>query len=308
MNFKKYQRRIPMNFKKIIPLTFTALCVAGALSACSDSTVVGADSQDNSVAERLDEKEIASKAAALLKGSSKLNAATTVIISSEYNEDRTQKISSTEVLDGDEAYVNAMNSIIDIDTINTSYATAKGWMHGREPSGLEYHLYFGGAYSMQDEYGVTYGPIYSDESAVKMGDGWHSVKSVYCWNESKWYTLNDSVYEFSEHFTAYAHYDYAKIDLDYSSRDSLALNQFVEDCIADSGTIFKSGLAIDGQRYQPQLRCTLVMLNENPIRISHWKKYASSVIDNCRSDIVLEMKAPKVYCPPEKCDGPDFVW
>ena len=43
MNFKKYQRRIPMNFKKIIPLTFAALSVAGALSACSDSTVVGAD-------------------------------------------------------------------------------------------------------------------------------------------------------------------------------------------------------------------------------------------------------------------------
>ena len=39
-----------MNFKKIVPLSFAALSVAGALSACSDSAVVGADVQDNSVA------------------------------------------------------------------------------------------------------------------------------------------------------------------------------------------------------------------------------------------------------------------
>ena len=50
MNFKKNQRRIPMNMKKIIPLSFAALSVAGALSACSDSTVVGADVQGNSIA------------------------------------------------------------------------------------------------------------------------------------------------------------------------------------------------------------------------------------------------------------------
>ena len=50
MNFKKNQRRIPMNYKKIIPLSFAALSVAGALSACSDSTVVGADVQGNSIA------------------------------------------------------------------------------------------------------------------------------------------------------------------------------------------------------------------------------------------------------------------
>ena len=39
-----------MNYKKIIPLSFAALSVAGALSACSDSTVVGADVQGNSIA------------------------------------------------------------------------------------------------------------------------------------------------------------------------------------------------------------------------------------------------------------------
>ena len=39
-----------MNFKKIIPLTFAALSAAGALSACSDNNVVGADEQANTVA------------------------------------------------------------------------------------------------------------------------------------------------------------------------------------------------------------------------------------------------------------------
>ena len=41
-----------MNMKKIIPLSFAALSVAGAISACSDSTVSGVDVQDNSMAQR----------------------------------------------------------------------------------------------------------------------------------------------------------------------------------------------------------------------------------------------------------------
>ena len=51
MNYKKHQRRIPMNIKKIIPLSFAALCVAGALCACSKDDVSGADVQDNSLAQ-----------------------------------------------------------------------------------------------------------------------------------------------------------------------------------------------------------------------------------------------------------------
>ena len=40
-----------MNIKKIIPFTFAALSVAGALSACSDNKVVGADEHTNTMAE-----------------------------------------------------------------------------------------------------------------------------------------------------------------------------------------------------------------------------------------------------------------
>ena len=295
-----------MNFKKIIPLTFAALSVAGALSACSDNKVVGADEQVNTMAMHLEEKEVARKTAALLKESSKPNVATTVIVSRTLNEDRTLEITSTQVLDGDEAYNRAMNDIIAVDTINTSYATEEGWRH-YEYFGTESYSYYRDVYSMQDENGVTYGPIHSDEDAVKMGDGWHLIKSLYCWNESKWFTSNDSVFEFPEYLTAYEHEAYGKIDLDYSSRDSLVLNQFVEDCIADGGTIFKSAMGIDGQR-QPELRCTLVRGSVNPIRISRWEKYASYVINNCRSDVVPEMRIPKVNCPPEKCDGPNLGW
>ena len=307
MNKKKIQRRIPMNMKKIIPHTLAALSIAGALSACSDNKVVGADEQSNSVAVHLEEKEIASKAVTLLKENSKPNVATTVIVSRKLNEDRILEITSTQVLEGNDAYNRAMNDIIAVDTLNTSYETAEGWMH-YESSGTEsYSYYFRDVYSMQDENGVTYGPIHSYESAVKMGDGLHLIKSLYCMNESKWFTSNDSVFEFPEHLTAYEHEAYGKIDLDYSSRDSLVLNQFVEDCIADGGTIFKSTMAIDGQR-QPELRCTLVRGSVNPIRISRWEKYASYVISNCRSDVVPEMRIPKVYCPPEKCDGLNLGW
>lgn len=41
-----------MNFKKFIPLSFTALSVMGAFTACSDDKVVGADEQANTMAER----------------------------------------------------------------------------------------------------------------------------------------------------------------------------------------------------------------------------------------------------------------
>ena len=118
-----------MNFKKIIPFTFAALSVAGALSACSDNKVVGADEQSNSVAVHLEEKEIASKAAALLKENSKPNVATTVIASRTLNESGIQEITSTQVLEGDDAYNRAMNDIIAVDTLNTSYETAEGWRH-----------------------------------------------------------------------------------------------------------------------------------------------------------------------------------
>ena len=53
MNIKKNQGKIPMHFKKIIPfslVTIGALCVAGALSACSDK-VAGADEQVNTMAQ-----------------------------------------------------------------------------------------------------------------------------------------------------------------------------------------------------------------------------------------------------------------
>ena len=306
MNIKKNQGRIPMNIKKIIPISLVAMSVMGSFTACSDNKVVEAAEQPNTMAVHLEEKEIASKAATLLKESSKPNVATTVIVSRKLNEGGIQEIASTQVLEGDDAYNRAMNDIIAVDTLNTSYETAEGWRH-YEYSGTESYSYYRDVYSMQDENGVTYGPIHSYESAVKMGDGWHLIKSLYCWNESKWFTSNDSVFEFPEYLTAYEHEAYGKIDLDYSSRDSLVLNQFVEDCIADGGTVFKSAMGIDTQR-QPELRCTLPSLHENPIRISRWEKYASYVISNCRSDVVPEMRIPKVYCPPEKCDGLNLGW
>ena len=303
MNFKKNQRRIPMNFKKIIPLTFAALSVAGALSACSDNKVVGADEQNNTVAEHLEEKEVASRAASLLKNSAKSNAATTVILSIEYNDDGTRNIDSTEVLDGGEAYNKFMSDVVAVDTLNTSYKTGEGWKHFTYLD-FESHSLFGKYYSMQDENGIAYGPISFSDDAVKMGDGWHLMKSVLCWNESKWITSNDSVFEFPEFLKAYTkQFDLStKLRLEFSTRDSLLLSQFVEDCIAADGTISKGWYSIDTQ-FMPNLECFLPREDSNPIRLPYWEKYASYVVDNCRSDIVPEMRIPTVPCPEDKCEN-----
>ena len=137
MNIKKIQGRIPMNIKKIIPISLAAMSVMGSFTACSDNKVVGADEQTHSVAVHLEEKEIASKTATLLKESSKPNVATTVIVSRKLNEGGIQEIASTQVLEGDDAYNRAMNDIIAVDTLNTSYETAEGWRH-YEYSGTEF--------------------------------------------------------------------------------------------------------------------------------------------------------------------------
>ena len=88
MNIKKIQGKIPMHFKKIIPLSLAAMSVMGAFTACSDNKVVGADEQPSTVAVTLPlDATSAEKSAALMAKMNEVsrpNRATAVFLTSAF--------------------------------------------------------------------------------------------------------------------------------------------------------------------------------------------------------------------------------
>ena len=296
MNFKKIiphleknQRRIPMNYKKIIPLTFAALSVAGALSACSDNKVVGADVQDNSVAETTTviEPVIGADAQrvlmARLKEVAKPNTPTTAILT----HDSTLQLSVIKTFDGDSIYNNEKNRILNMNYLDTTITENKGWTY----------------YSMQDVNGVLHGPIAMAQTVLGFPNseviGY--VNNVACVNENKWFKASgggfnpSDYYEFSSGF--------GSVGMRLQTRDSLTMVQFIEDCIAEDGRIQKIGsmISINGESfYYPMLDCNL---KRNGLQDPYWEKYASFIVNSCRSDIESIDHIPVVPCPEDKCTG-----
>ena len=276
MNFKKYQRRIPMNFKKIVPLTFAALSVAGALSACSDSTVVGADSQDNSVAktttttvEPVLSSDVQRVVVARLKEVAKPNVPTTAILA----HDNTLQLSVIKTFDGDSVYNNEKNRILNMNYLDTTITENKGWTY----------------YSMRDENGVLHGPIAMAQFVVNTAGVLDYINDIACLNENKWLIDGDGVHKSSDsyefnHITTSQEKRIQRRSL--QTRDSLMLAQFIEDCVALDGKIGREDASyrIGGVEagVNPKLNCILEKEDYND---SYWEKYASFIVNSCRSDI-----------------------
>ena len=276
-----------MNFKKIIPLTFTALCVAGALSACSDSTVVGADSQDNSVAETtitvepVLSSDVQRVVVARLKEVAKPNIPTSAILA----HDSTLQLSVIKTFDGDSIYNNEKNRMINMNYLDTTITENKGWTY----------------YSMQDENGVLHGPIAMAQFVVNAPDAGvlDYINNIACLNENKWLIDGDGVHKSSD---SYEFSHITTVEKSYSSpsqsqekriqsrslqtRDSLMLAQFIEDCVALDGKIGREDASymIGGVKagVNPKLNCILEKEDYND---SYWEKYASFIVNSCRSDI-----------------------
>ena len=305
MNFKKNQRRIPMNMKKIIPLTFTALSVAGALSACSDSAVVGADVQGNSVAETTTviepviDADVQRVMVARLKEVAKPNAPTSAILA----HDSTLQLTVIKTFDGDSIYNNEKNRMLNMNYLDTTITENKGWTY----------------YSMQDENGVLHGPIAMAQFAMKALMGiTHYVNDVACVNENKSLRVGDVVHKSSD---SYEFSHITIVETSYSSpsqsqekriqsrslqtRDSLMLAQFIEDCAALDGKIGREDASymIGGVEagVNPKLTCTL---EKDDYYDPYWEKYASFIVNSCRSDIESIDHIPVVQCPEDKCSDP----
>lgn len=289
------QWRIPMNYKKNIPLTFAALCVAGALSACSDNKVVGADEQTNTMAEtttvvgNVFSIDVQRVMAARLKEVAKPNAPTTAVLA----HDSTLQLSVIKTFGGDEIYNNEKNRMINMNYLDTTITESKGWTY----------------YSMQDENGIQHGPIAMSQFAMNAMAGIvHYVNNIACMNENKSLRVGDVVhissdsYEFSHLFSVEKSYsDPSQFQEKRSqirrlqTRDSLMMAQFIEDCVALDGKLGKedASFVMGGVEcgVNPKLTCTL---EKDDYYDPYWEKYASFIVNSCRSDIESSDHIPVV--------------
>lgn len=261
-----------MNFKKIIPLTLATMSVMGAFTACSDKSpennIVGVDEQPNTMSEvktlfgNVVSSDVQRAMLAKYKEDSKSNGAVSAILA----HDSTFQLNTIKTIDGDEFYNNEINRILSMGDIDTTYVEYKGWDY----------------YSMLDENGVLHGPISISHSVL----AYDVTNNVGCVNENKWFIEDNEVYRISEYYSVSV--GFGNVQMRLQTRDSLLTAQFIEDCNAENG-IFSE---YKGNRYyilgeahvESWINC--VMQRDNPYKDPHWVKYASYIINNCRSDVV----------------------
>lgn len=290
MNIKKIQGKIPMHFKKIIPLSLAAMSVMGAFTACSDNKVVGADEQPSTVAVKLPlDATSAEKSAALMAKMNEVsrpNRATAVFLTSAFaGVQGEQYVLTYDTVNARQTYEDAMQTLINNDVIDTSYLNGNGWICSKTEDGTcgSFYHKFGDVYTMQDENGVLYGEISVDETAFSRRD---FLKSIYCLSEGV-----DDYFKISA--------ESQSVGMDLKTKDSVMTVQFMQDCIAENGFVHKSG-AKGVWIY----RCTISRTweeDDNHVKNPYWKKYAAHVVDNCRSDLGYGESYPNVPCISESC-------
>lgn len=270
MNFKKYQRRIPMNFKKIIPLTFTALCIAGALSACSDSTVVGADSQDNSVAEG-SSSSVTPGSSNTLPGQSIQGYARTALRSVSQGTAATvfhmmgSSIVEVDSVTAHESYDRTVQSILDYDvTLRVAEFDIK---YDTIAMPAFEHPFNSSTYAvMKDENGLTYGEI------TLNGDVAPLSYSIYCNGEK-------DIRSFYSVSWGYEN-DFSGVMKTLRSEDSTLLERFKQDCALENGTLDSADF------YIPEIYCTVApqKVDSDPTyKDPKWKKFATGIAEGCVS-------------------------
>lgn len=290
MNIKKIQRKIPMHFKKIIPLSLASMSVMGAFIACSDNKVVGADEQPSTVAVTLPlDATSAEKSAALMAKMNEVsrpNKATAVFLTSAFaGVQGEQYVLAFDTVNARQTYDDAMQALINNDVIDTSYQNGNGWICSKTEDGTCGNFYhkFGDVYTMQDENGVLYGEISVDETAFSRRD---FLKSIYCLSEGV-----DDYFKISA--------ESQSVGMDLKTKDSVMTVQFMQDCIAENGFVHKSG-ANGVWTYKCVISRTWEE-DDNHVKNPYWKKYAALVVDNCRSDSEYGESYPNVPCISESC-------
>ena len=270
MNFKKYQRRIPMNFKKIIPFTFAALSVAGALSACSDSTVVGADEQSNSVSEG-SSSSVTPGSSNTLPGQSIQGYARTALRSVSQGTAATvfhmmgSSIVEVDSVTARESYDRTVQSILDYDvTLRVAEFDIK---YDTIAMPAFEHPFNSSTYAiMKDENGLTYGEI------ALHGDIAPLSYSIYCNGEKDIRSIYSVDWGNENNFTEVNKY--------LRSDDTTLLELFKQDCALENGTLDSADF------YIPEIYCTVApqKVDGDPTyKDPNWKKFATGIVEGCMS-------------------------
>ena len=250
-----------MNIKKIIPFTFAALSVAGALSACSDNKVVGADEHTNTMAE-LSSSSVEPGSSNTLPGQSFQGYARTALRSVSQGTAATvfhmagDNFNQIDSVTAHETYDGIVQLILDYDvTLSDTELVVK------------YDTLWGQAFNsafhavMRDEDDVVH------EAKMYVADAPRSY-SVDCHGNDLLTFYDVSLYAS----------DSSEVLKTFRIEDFTLLEQFRQDCALENG---KLEFADPGF---PEMYCFITTQLVNgavTYKDPNWKKYATHIIEGC---------------------------
>jgi hypothetical protein len=269
MNIKKIQGRIPMNIKKIIPISLVAMSVMGSFTACSDNKVVGADEQTNTMAElsssSIEPGSLSSSsslqgwkidregALAALRSVRKETAIAYTYLAG----DSAEQIDSVNAY---ESFDRIVQIILDKDGTIIFDKNARGYDNNYQTYAV-----------MKDEEGLVHGELWLEHGFKNVETG--SSLELTCTGLNNWY---DVYFRFVD---VYGVPDSAAIKY-FRSTDSTMREQFRQDCALENGELG------DDPKFYPDLGCRItpklidgVLTYKDP----YWKKYATHIVESCVS-------------------------
>lgn len=287
MNYKKHQRRIPMNIKKIIPLSLAALSIAGALNACSDSTVVGADVQDNSMAQRSSSSVEPGSSSLSVKPESSSSSDNGISIDepskmvlarlAQYESNAPVSVVNygTGAIEESINVQESFNSFVD------SVLSQNVYKKRNPSSALQQRKSFAGV--MRDANHVLHGPV--DFT------GFDDMKKIYCLLDRSEQYGPYSQYEYFE-MRVYLYTNEFRATKSLKVYDSTLVEQFKEDCATENGSYAvvpsstitvtdDDGVETTYKNYAVQCQLTVPSTDSLYIDSYWWNKYASVIIDGC---------------------------
>lgn len=289
-----------MNMKKILPLSFAALSVAGALSACSDTAVTGADVQDNSMAQRSSSSVVPGSSSsigeldfipketlALLKGVSKGVAVTIRFLPGESGAYEKDTVNASEYFD------NVVKTILDADSVRLMGADSvyENIMNmpsdeNRSTALKEYRLNFQTNNEieivMKDAEGLAHGPIGSYYGIVGLPE---KARGVVCLRQSEDIVQNGGAWDFRYEIYLNDSDSGVVLEKHLVLSDSAAGEQFKQDCALENGSLDMKNRTeyIFGNTYL-ELSCSIPLASAEGIltyKDPYWKKYGTRVIESC---------------------------
>lgn len=197
-----------------------------------------------------------------------------------------------DTINARENFENVVRAIIDDDSVRLTMGDSVGWH-----TFAEMHTLTNLLSALQDENGVIHGPIeYGRSFYMPSYDStrYSFGKHVACMSTKKMNTriglINDA--KFEDYHFGVNQYD---VGMNIYTRDSVTQEQFKQDCAAENGTlhdavgtiIYNSGTPDSVLVENHRLACSVPKTQrtgDDLYKGPYWEKYASFIIENCKSE------------------------